>query len=93
MCGLFRVASRSATLVLMEQTPNPDSAMFYPEGHMVLAVGAQPRQFTKLRHHVTESSLAAALFAVPGVDGIMLGARHVTVTKTSLECWSAFLAS
>jgi len=69
-----------------EPTPNPESLIFYPAQRHVLGKGVKPLIFSS-KYDVSASPLAGALFKVKGVDGVMLAAEHVTVTKTAQADW------
>ncbi len=64
-----------------EATPNPATLKFLP-GRVVLDGG--PREF-RAADEATESPLATALFAVPGVTGVFFGYDFITVTKADAE--------
>jgi Fe-S cluster biogenesis protein NfuA len=66
-----------------EATPNPATLKFLP-GRDVLA--GEPRDFRQAESAAI-SPLAAALFDVPGVEGVFLGSDFISVTKDSAE-WS-----
>jgi Fe-S cluster biogenesis protein NfuA len=61
-----------------EATPNPATLKFLP-GREVLS--GQPRDFRDVETAAAASPLAAALFEVPGVDGVFLGSDFISVTK------------
>lgn len=74
--------------MIAEATPNPESVMFYPQGHEVLGQGAKTKTFAGKRSEEVKSSLLAnSLFKIHGVQTIMLAARHVTVTKAPESDW------
>ena len=64
-----------------EATPNPATLKFLP-GRDVLV--GEPRDF-RTREVATASPLAAALFEVPGVEGVFLGSDFISVTKDITE--------
>src|SRR5690349_17616092 len=66
-----------------EATPNPATLKFLP-GRDVLV--GEPRDFRTPESAVV-SPLAAALFEVPGVEGVFLGSDFSSVTKDEAE-WS-----
>jgi len=66
-----------------EATPNPATLKFLP-GRDVLV--GEPRDFRQAES-ATISPLAAALFDVPGVEGVFLGSDFISVTKDTAE-WS-----
>ncbi len=67
-----------------ESTPNPATMKFLP-GRVVLREGAADFPTAEAAQR---SPLAARLFAIDGVCGVMLGTDFVTVTKGQGE-WSA----
>jgi len=67
-----------------EPTPNPSTLKFLP-GRDVMARGTAG--FPVADAAAGKSPLAEALFAVPGVDGVFLGADFVTVTKAADQEW------
>lgn len=66
-----------------EATPNPATLKFLP-GRDVLV--GEPRDF-RAPESAAISPLAAALFDVPGVEGVFLGSDFISVTKDTAE-WS-----
>ena len=66
-----------------EATPNPATLKFL-HGRDVLV--GEPRDF-RTRDIAVASPLAAALFEVPGVQGVFLGSDFISVTKDTSE-WS-----
>ncbi|CAN7282929.1 iron transporter [Devosia sp. Root413D1] len=66
-----------------EATPNPATLKFLP-GRDVLV--GEPRDFRQAESAAI-SPLAAALFDVPGVEGVFLGSDFISVTKDTAE-WS-----
>lgn len=74
----------SPVFIQTESTPNPATMKFLP-GRPVLSSGAMDFPTADA---AKASPLAARLFAVDGVSGVMLGTDFLTVTKTSGE-WSA----
>jgi Fe-S cluster biogenesis protein NfuA len=70
--------------VSLEFTPNPNT-LKYSVNRELLKKGAS--NFTKREDAEKKSPLAAKLFAVPGISGVMLGKDFVTVTKTEEGDW------
>ena len=66
-----------------EATPNPATLKFLPGRDVVVG---EPRDF-RGPETATISPLAAALFEVPGVEGVFLGSDFISVTKDTAE-WS-----
>ncbi|CAD7972945.1 unnamed protein product [Amoebophrya sp. A25] len=81
-------SQRRTIYVIAEETPNPESLMFYPQDHDVLGTAAKTKTFTDKASAQGTSLLATALFKVHGVASVMLGARHVTVTKQTDIDWT-----
>lgn len=82
------VGQRRSVFIIAETTPNPESVMFYPQGSEVLGKGAKTKTFAgKHDPEVKSSLLANSLFKVHGVQGVMMAARHVTVTKNPDSDW------
>lgn len=75
-----------------EDTPNPQSLKFVPD-RAVLGLGPDRRPAVGRDYPNAETAarapLAAAVFAVEGVDGVFLGPDFVTVTKTDALDWAA----
>jgi Fe-S cluster biogenesis protein NfuA len=67
-----------------ESTPNPATLKFLPGRAVVPGATAN---FTTAEDAAKRSPLAQALFAVPGVTGVFLGADFVTVTKEEDQDW------
>src|SRR5579863_1866490 len=62
-----------------ETTPNPDVLKFLP-GKLVLGVGTREYRGAE---EASASPLAAAMFALPGVERVFLGPDFVTVTRAA----------
>lgn len=75
-----------SVFVVAESTPNPESVMFYPQGKYVLGENAKAKSYIE-KHACGESPLASALFKIRGVSQILLGQRHITVTKGTTSSW------
>ena len=76
--------SNSDVYVSLEFTPNPNT-LKYSVNRQLLAQGAA--NFTKADEAAGRSPLAAKLFGVTGISGVMLGRDFVTVTKTDAGDW------
>jgi Fe-S cluster biogenesis protein NfuA len=74
----------SPVYVSLEFTPNPNT-LKYSVNRQLLDKGAV--NFVKKEDAETRSPLAAKLFAVSGISGVMLGKDFVTVTKTEDGDW------
>ncbi len=70
--------------VSLEFTPNPNT-LKYSVNRTLLERGAM--NFVQKADAEQKSPLAARLFAVPGISGVMLGRDFVTVTKTEDGDW------
>lgn len=70
--------------VSLEFTPNPNT-LKYSVNRELLDKGAA--NFTKKEDADTRSPLAAKLFAISGIAGVMIGKNFVTVTKTDEGDW------
>lgn len=68
-----------------EATPNPATLKFLP-GRDVMGTGTADFATASL---AARSPLAGAIFALPGVARVFLGADFVTVTKNDLSEWQA----
>jgi Fe-S cluster biogenesis protein NfuA len=77
--------THSDVYVSLEFTPNPNT-LKYSVNRQLLAVGASAN-FTSADDAGRQSPLAAKLFGVPGISGVMLGRDFVTVTKTDDGDW------
>jgi Fe-S cluster biogenesis protein NfuA len=76
--------SQSEVYVSLEFTPNPNT-LKYSVNRELLEKGAV--NFVKKEDAEVRSPLAAKLFAVPGISGVMLGKNFVTVTKAEDGDW------
>lgn len=68
-----------------ETTPNPATLKFLP-GETVLGTGTADFASSEV---AAKSPLAEALFSLPGVARVFLGADFITVTKTDETGWQA----
>ncbi|MDR3475358.1 MAG: NifU family protein [Devosia sp.] len=64
-----------------EATPNPATLKFLPGRDVLIG---EPREFRDVGDAAI-SPLATALFGVPGVTGVFLGADFISVTKDTAE--------
>ena len=67
-----------------ESTPNPATLKFLP-GQTVLEAGTADFPTAEA---AVKSPLAARIFAVPGVTGVVFGSDFVTVTKAAATAWA-----
>jgi Fe-S cluster biogenesis protein NfuA len=74
----------SEVYVSLEFTPNPNT-LKYSVNRSLLEKGAV--NFTTQEDAAARSPLAAQLFAVPGISGVMIGKDFVTVTKSEDGDW------
>lgn len=68
-----------------EETPNPATLKFIPDGQVVLQSGTA--EFKNQKQAATKSPLALQLFEIKGVESIFLGKDFITVTKSSNVEW------
>jgi Fe-S cluster biogenesis protein NfuA len=68
-----------------EETPNPASLKFIPDGQTVLENGVV--EFKNQKQAATKSPLALQLFEVNGVESIMFSRDFITVTKSENTEW------
>ncbi len=68
-----------------EETPNPATLKFIPDGQVVLAEGTA--EFKSQKQAVTKSPLALQLFEIAGIEAIFFGRDFITVTKSSAALW------
>src|SRR5277367_3252293 len=77
------MTANTGVYVSLEFTPNPNT-LKYSVNRELLARGAA--NFTRA-DQVGSSPLAAKLFQVAGVAGVMIGKNFVTVTKSESGDW------
>ncbi len=70
-----------------EETPNPNSLKFIPDGAVVSEVGSF--DFKNKEEALEKSELATILFGVDGVAAVFFGADFITVTKVDGVEWKA----
>ncbi len=73
-----------------EETPNPASLKFIPDGQIVLSHGTA--EFKNQKSAATQSPLALQIFEIAGVDSIFLGHDFITITKIDKVEWSKIKA-
>jgi Fe-S cluster biogenesis protein NfuA len=78
------MSNTSPVYVSLEFTPNPNT-LKYSVNRELLPKGAA--NFTKKADAEARSPLAAKLFNIPGISGVMIGRDFVTVTKTEEGDW------
>jgi Fe-S cluster biogenesis protein NfuA len=78
------MSNTSPVYVSLEFTPNPNT-LKYSVNRELLSRGAV--NLLKKEDAESRSPLAAKLFEVPGISGVMIGKDFVTVTKTEDGDW------
>lgn len=68
-----------------EETPNPATLKFIPDGKIVLENGVI--EFKNQKQASTKSPLALQLFAITGIEAVMLGKDFITITKSGNSQW------
>lgn len=68
-----------------EETPNPASLKFIPDGHIILEHGVA--EFKNQTQAATKSPLALQLFEISGVESVFLGRDFITITKSDKFQW------
>lgn len=78
------MANQSDVYVSLEFTPNPNT-LKYSVNRTLLTRGAV--SLSRKEDAEKRSPLAAQLFQIPGICGVMIGTHFVTVTKTEDGDW------
>lgn len=68
-----------------EETPNPATLKFIPDGKVVLESGTA--EFKSQQQAATKSPLALQLLAIAGVSSVFFGRDFITVTKLDAMQW------
>ena len=68
-----------------EETPNPATLKFIPDGQTVLESGTA--EFKSQKAAATKSPLALQILEISGVEGVFFGRDFVTVTKSANKEW------
>lgn len=68
-----------------EETPNPATLKFIPDGHIVLKKGTA--EFKNQKQAESKSPLALQLFAITGVEAVFFGHDFITITKSGNAVW------
>jgi len=68
-----------------EETPNPATLKFIPDGHVVLKNGTA--EFKNQKQAETKSPLALQLFTITGVEAVFFGHDFITITKSGNAMW------
>jgi Fe-S cluster biogenesis protein NfuA len=73
-----------------EDTPNPATLKFIPDGQIVLEKGTA--EFKNQKQAATKSPLALQLLEIAGIEAIFFGRDFITVTKSEATQWSQIKA-
>ena len=68
-----------------EETPNPATLKFIPDGHVVLKKGTA--EFKNQKQAESKSPLALQLFTITGVEAVFFGHDFITITKSGNAVW------
>jgi Fe-S cluster biogenesis protein NfuA len=68
-----------------EETPNPATLKFIPDGHIILKNGTA--EFKNQKQAESKSPLALQLFAITGVEAVFFGHDFITITKSGNAVW------
>jgi Fe-S cluster biogenesis protein NfuA len=68
-----------------EETPNPATLKFIPDGHIVLKNGTA--EFKNQKQAESKSPLALQLFTITGVEAVFFGHDFITITKSGNALW------
>lgn len=68
-----------------EETPNPATLKFIPDGEVVLEKGTA--EFKNQSQAATKSPLALQLLELPGVSAVFFGSNFITITKSEKVEW------
>jgi Fe-S cluster biogenesis protein NfuA len=68
-----------------EETPNPATLKFIPDGHIILKNGTA--EFKNQKQAETKSPLALQLFTITGVEAVFFGHDFITITKSGNAVW------
>lgn len=71
--------------IQVENTPNPATLKFIPDGKIVLDKGSA--EFKNQQQASLKSPLALQLFAINGVEAVFFGHDFITITKSGNESW------
>jgi len=75
-------------VVDIEETPNPNAAKFNLDGR----ISRETESFLRPEDAAGRDALAEALFAIPGVTGVMFCRDFVTINKTANAKWAKITA-
>ncbi|MBM3589797.1 MAG: NifU family protein [Alphaproteobacteria bacterium] len=68
-----------------EETPNPATIKFIPDGNVVLPNSTA--EFKNQKQASAQSPLAMQLFAIDGIEAVFFGHDFITVTKSGNASW------
>jgi len=68
-----------------EETLNPATLKFIPDGHVVLKNGTA--EFKNQKQAESKSPLALQLFTITGVEAVFFGHDFITITKSGNAVW------
>jgi Fe-S cluster biogenesis protein NfuA len=68
-----------------EETPNPATLKFIPDGHVVLKNGTA--EFKNQKQAESKSPLALQLFTITGVEAVFFGHDFITITNSGNAVW------
>ena len=68
-----------------EETPNPATLKFMPDGQVVLKNGTA--EFKNQKQAESKSPLALQLFTIMGVEAVFFGHDFITITKSGNAVW------
>ena len=68
-----------------EETPNPATLKFIPDGHIILKNGTA--EFKNQKQAESKSPLALQLFTITGVEAVFFGHDFITITKSGNAVW------
>ncbi len=73
-----------------QETPNPETLKFIPDGQTVLVNGTA--EFKNQKAAATKSPLALQLLEIVGVESVFFGSDFITVTKSNAAQWQQIKA-
>ncbi len=68
-----------------EETPNPQTLKFIPDGEVVLE--NDTAEFKNQKQAATKSPLALQLFTIQGIESVFFGRDFITITKSTAIEW------
>ncbi len=72
--------------IRFEETPNPATLKFIPDGETVLQ--NQTMEFKNQKQASTKSPLALQLFEIKGIEAVFFGNDFITITKNNNVDWA-----